>query len=82
LILEKITENENPNFVFKPSFRHDIKLKQSNPKVLENVISKTIAAFMNSEGDTLVIGIENDYQLVKKKIQTGLILKLDNRSLA
>jgi predicted HTH transcriptional regulator len=82
LILEKITENENPNFVFKPSFRYDIKLKQSNPKVLENVISKTIAAFMNSEGDTLVIGIENDYQLVKKKIQTGLILKLDNRSLA
>jgi predicted HTH transcriptional regulator len=68
--------------VFKPSFRYDIKLKQSNPKVLENVISKTIAAFMNSEGDTLVIGIENDYQLVKKKIQTGLILKLDNRSLA
>jgi hypothetical protein len=37
---------------------------------------------MNSEGTTLVIGIENDYQLVKKKIQTGLILKLDNRSLA
>jgi predicted HTH transcriptional regulator len=68
--------------VFKPSFRYDIKLKQSNPKVLENVISKTIAAFMNSEGTTLVIGIENDYQLVKKKIQTGLILKLDNRSLA
>jgi predicted HTH transcriptional regulator len=82
LILEKITENENPNLEFKPSFRYDIKLKQSNPKVLENVISKTIAAFMNSEGDTLVIGIENDYQLVKKKIQTGLILKLDNRSLA
>jgi predicted HTH transcriptional regulator len=44
---------------------------------LEKVISKTIAAFMNSEGDTLfigvddddgnVVGLENDFQLLKKK---------------
>ena len=43
---------------------------------MEKVISKTIAAFVNSEGDTLfigvdddgnVVGLENDYQLLKKK---------------
>jgi predicted HTH transcriptional regulator len=45
---------------------------------LEKVISKTIAVFVNSEGDTLfigvdddddgnVVGLENDFQVLKKK---------------
>ena len=57
-----------------------MKLKQPNQKVLEKVISKTIAAFMNSEGGTLfigvdddgnVIGLENDYLLLKKRNSDG-----------
>jgi predicted HTH transcriptional regulator len=62
-----------------------MKLKQPNPKVLEKVIAKTIAAFMNSEGGTLfigvdddgnVIGLENDYQMLKKKNSDGFELEL------
>jgi predicted HTH transcriptional regulator len=52
---------------------------------LEKVIAKTIAAFMNSEGGTLfigvdddgnIIGLENDYQLLKKKNSDGFELEL------
>ena len=35
-----------------------MKLKQPNPKVLEKVIAKSIAAFMNAEGGTLFSGVD------------------------
>jgi predicted HTH transcriptional regulator len=52
---------------------------------LEKVISKTITAFMNSEGGALfigvdddgnVIGLENDYQSLKKKDSDGFELEI------
>lgn len=84
-ISERLKDRQNPNLEFKSSFKYDVKLKQPNPKVLEKVIAKTIAAFMNSEGGTLfigvdddgnVIGIENDYTILKKKNSDGFELEL------
>jgi hypothetical protein len=84
-ILEILKKRKNPNLEFKASFRYHMKLKQPNQKVLEKVIAKTIAAFMNSEGGTLfigvdddgnIIGLENDYQLLKKKNSDGFELEL------
>ena len=79
-VSERIKDREDPNLEFKSSFRYDVKLKQSNPKTLEKVIAKTIASFMNSEGGTLFIGVDdegnaiglgNDYQLLNKKNSDG-----------
>jgi hypothetical protein len=84
-ILERLKDRENPKLEFKSSFRYDFNLKQPNQKVLEKVIAKTIADFMNSEGGTLfigvdddgnVIGLENDYKLLKKKNSDGFELEL------
>jgi len=69
----------------KSSFRYDSKLKQSNPKVLEKIIAKTIAAFMNSEDGTLfigvddqgiVLGLEDDYKTLKKQDSDGFEIEL------
>lgn len=84
-ISEKIKNRENPNLEFKSSFRYDIKLERPNPKVLEKTIIKTIAAFMNSQGGDLIIGVdddgnvlglENDYRLLKKKNSDWFELEL------
>jgi len=84
-VLERIKDRENPNLEFKSSFRYDFKLKQSNPKIFEKVIAKTIAAFMNSEGGIIfigvddngdVIGLDTDYKILNKKNSDGFELEL------
>jgi predicted HTH transcriptional regulator len=60
-----------------------MKNRQPNRKLLEKVIAKTIAAFMNSEGDTLFIGVDdegypiglqNDYGTLKKQDSGGFMV--------
>lgn len=84
-IAERIRERENYGVELKSSFRYDTKLKQSNPKLLEKIIAKTIAAFMNSEGGTLfigvddqsnVLGLEDDYKTLKKQNSDGFEIEL------
>jgi len=81
-----INQGEN-NFVeFKSTLRWDIKLNQVN-KALEGVIAKTIAAFMNTEGGRLFIGVDDsgvvlgladDYKsLGSKPSRDGFLLKLN-----
>jgi predicted HTH transcriptional regulator len=86
--MERIKERESSKVELKASFRYDMNNKKSNSKVLEKVIAKTIAAFMNAEGGTLFIGVDdesnpvglqNDYETLKNRILTGLKLKLDNQ---
>ena len=55
---------ESSNIELTSSFRYDIKLKQPNPNVLEKIIAKTIAAFMNAEGDTLFIGVDDQGNII------------------
>ncbi|OYT17649.1 MAG: hypothetical protein B7C24_01450 [Bacteroidetes bacterium 4572_77] len=56
---ELIKEGESSHLEFKSSFHYDYHLKTVN-KELEGVIAKSIAAFSNARGGTLLIGIDDD----------------------
>ncbi|OQY25732.1 MAG: hypothetical protein B6I37_00335 [Desulfobacteraceae bacterium 4572_35.2] len=58
-----ISHGENDRVEFKSSFRWDHKQNGVN-KALEHSVLKTIAAFMNSEGGCLLIGINDDGEAV------------------
>jgi len=67
---ELVAEGESDELEFKASLRWDL-VKGAVNKVLEDVVMKTIAAFANSNGGTLlvgvadtgdVLGLEADYQ--------------------
>lgn len=72
-------KSESQFIEFKSSARFDYHIQRAN-KDLEKSIVKTISAFMNSEGGTLILGIdddknilglENDYQTLAKKDRDG-----------
>ncbi len=73
--LEKlIAGGETARLEFKSSLRFDYRQQKEN-KVLEDVILKSIAAFANAKGGTLIIGVgdnlgilglENDFNTLKK----------------
>jgi len=73
--IHKMIQGGETEFVeFKSSLRYDYRLEKEN-KILEEVILKSIAAFANAKGGTLFIGIddnlnilglENDYNTLKK----------------
>lgn len=56
---ELIAEGESDELEFKSTLRWDLKVGEVNRK-LEEVILKTIAAFGNSSGGTLLIGVDDD----------------------
>ncbi len=58
-----IEEGENTNVEFKSTLRYDSNTEKIN-KALEEVIMKSIAAFSNTEGGRLFIGITNDGQII------------------
>ncbi|MDQ3692715.1 MAG: DUF262 domain-containing protein [Chloroflexota bacterium] len=58
-IADYIAAGESTILEFKGSLRWDFRQRQVN-KVLEKMVAKTIAAFMNSEGGTLVIGVSDE----------------------
>jgi hypothetical protein len=62
-IVSLIAQGESATLEFKSSARFDYRTKQVN-KELELVIVKTVAAFMNSEGGTLLIGVADDGNIV------------------
>ena len=64
---ELIGEGESEELEFKSSLRWDMELGAVNKK-LEDVVLKTIAAFANRNGGTLLIGVADD----------GSILGLEN----
>jgi hypothetical protein len=82
-----IAGGESNNVEFKSSLRWDYKQNCINKHLLEMVIAKTVAAFMNSSGGTLLIGVddegemlglEKDYETVKNKNSDGFKLLLDS----
>jgi hypothetical protein len=83
--LEKILESgENDDAEFKSSLRWDYKENKVN-KELEHVVARTIAGFMNTKGGTLLIGVndekellglEMDYNTLKKKNADGFLVHL------
>ncbi len=86
-IINLITQGENAQLEFKSSTHWDIRENKQN-KVMEEVILKTVAGFLNSyQGGTLLIGIDDDgnvlglnhdYQTFKKKNRDGYELFLTN----
>ena len=56
---EMIDKGESDELEFKSTLRWDIKEGIVNKK-LEEVILKTVAAFANSQGGTLLIGVDDD----------------------
>ena len=57
-IYELINGGENERVEFKSSMRWDYKENRVN-KNLEGVIIKTLSAFLNSSGGTLLIGVDD-----------------------
>lgn len=60
---ELIAEGESDGLEFKSTLRWDVKEGTVNKK-LEEVIMKTVAAFANSQGGTLLIGVDDDGKVV------------------
>ena len=78
-LMRLLAENEHEKLEFKSSLRFDHKTGQASRDV-EKAAMKTIAAFLNSEGGHLVLGvndarvplgIENDYQTLQRKDADG-----------
>ncbi|MGD9993677.1 MAG: helix-turn-helix domain-containing protein [Salinivirgaceae bacterium] len=74
-----IVNGENEFVEFKSSLRHDYRQVKTD-KNLEQVILKSIAGFLNANGGTLIIGVNdngellglaNDYFSLKKKNKDG-----------
>ncbi len=58
-----IPQGENERLEFKSSFRWDLRQNKVN-KNLEKSVMKTIAAFLNSDGGYLVIGVDDERNIV------------------
>ena len=78
-INELINSGEHEKLEFKTSLRWDAKRNQAN-KELEKTVMKTVAAFLNSEGGCLLIGVgdsgepiglENDFATLAKPNADG-----------
>lgn len=74
-----IARGESANLEFKSSFRWDVRENKLN-RALEGVVLKTLAGYMNGNGGTLLIGVaddgsvlglDHDYQTLKKHDRDG-----------
>jgi predicted HTH transcriptional regulator len=83
-IADLIAQGENDRVEFKSSMRWDFKTEKVN-KHLREVIARTIAGMLNSEGgnlligvadDGMVLGIEQDLRTLHKKNADGFQLIL------
>lgn len=79
-----VKSGESETVEFKSTLRYDLRTREVNKK-LEYVIAKTIAAFLNTEGGDLLIGVDdnanalglaNDIETLSKKNIDGFELKL------
>lgn len=63
LVEELIDQGESEDLEFKSSLRWDVREQKVN-KELEKVIVKTVTAFANSQGGTLLIGVDDDGEIL------------------
>ncbi|MDH6064652.1 Eco57I restriction-modification methylase domain-containing protein [Umezakia ovalisporum] len=85
-IIELIQQGEGEKIEFKSTARWNLRDNKQD-KAMEHEIVKTVAAFLNASGGTLLIGIDdngeplglkNDYQTLRKQNKDGYILFLNN----
>lgn len=83
-ILQLIQQGENEKMEFKSSLRWDYKQNMKN-KAMEIAVAKSVAAFLNYGGGTLIIGIgdkkeliglEKDFLTLRKQDEDGFELQL------
>jgi hypothetical protein len=58
-----IEAGENETREFKSTLRFDLKTKQANPE-LEHAVLKNIAAFLNTNGGTIFVGVDDTGEVV------------------
>jgi hypothetical protein len=84
LLRDLIEKGENETLEFKASLRHDYRQIKTN-KNLEEVILKSIAGFLNGNGGILLIGVNddgeilgitNDFWSLKEKTKNGFEQRL------
>lgn len=63
VISELISQGENDKVEFKSTFRWDIRQDKKNPAI-EHAALKSIAAFLNSDGGDLLIGVADDGSII------------------
>ena len=83
--LKDLLENkENPSLEFKSTLRWDL-VNKTIAKHLEYAVAKSIAAFLNTDGGTLLIGVDDngkplgldaDYKTLKKNNSDALLVHL------
>ena len=66
---DMIAEGESDELEFKSTLRWDLK-EGTVSKKLEEVVLKTVAAFANSQGGTLLIGVDDERQIVGLETMT------------
>jgi hypothetical protein len=85
-IIELIQQGEGSYIEFKSTARWNLR-ENKQDKAMEHEIVKTVAAFLNADGGTLLIGIDddgeplglkNDYQTLRKQNNDGYMLFLNN----
>lgn len=81
-----ITGGENDEIEFKSSLKYSYNNTDVLTKEIEFAVAKTIAAFMNTDGgillvgvrdDGTILGLDNDYKLVKNFNRDGFLLHLN-----
>ncbi len=58
-VVSLIQQGESSELEFKSTFQWDLKQKQQN-KNLRDMVIKTVAAYLNSDGGTLLIGVDDN----------------------
>ncbi len=83
-VREMMAAGEGETVEFKSSLRWDRREERAN-KQLEKVVTKTLAAFLNSRGGTLLVGVDDsgaavgidgDYATLRKRDRDGFQLHL------
>lgn len=59
LVLEQINAGESTKLEFKSTLRTNLKTGEKDPR-MEKAVLKTLVAFLNSKGGTLLIGVADD----------------------
>lgn len=75
-VLDFLNKDEHENLEFKSTFRWDMRQGGVN-KTLEKSVMKTVAAFLNSQGGHLVMGVGDDKTIIGLASDYGSLVRKD-----
>ena len=61
---ELLKQQESKTLEFKSTLRWNLREEKKDPKIVTHAVLKTIAAFLNTEGGDLLIGVADDRSIV------------------